>query len=767
MRFLYTIPLISLLLLLGNSTIQSVIEAPAVPPTTVDVIKSSRTDLFDTLKTDLSDYIWPTDASMKVTSSFAEYRTTHFHGGIDISTNGVSGYKVFSVRDGYVYRIRITPNGYGKMMYVKHKDGYYSTYAHLLTFSDTVNAAARQEQYRKGTFAIDLTLDSTKIPVKKGDIIAYTGESGFGPPHLHFEIRDENQNPINPMLCKNYEIQDNIPPRIQRVMVTPLSFNSNVENAPRTKMMSRFPGKNHRYRIPQTIRVHGMIGFSVDASDRKEGTYSKAGVHKMELYLDDSLIYAMHLDRVPADETKEIDLHYDFPTLLRGWGKFQKLYIDKGNSLPFYDQQPVGTGIINTDAFNEGEHEYRIVCKDIHDNSTEITGKLLANHQPALQISQVGDDEITLVGNALESVEKCYLFGRKNTSPDWIQHTLPKGRFENAENKKLLLPVRTKDYDVIKIMAESKWGSRSAPMFYFNKKPQGTPREIHLSTDIFNDYVQFTLSATGVFTSPPTLTVQEGEAQQTVHLDAIDLYKYYGVFVPSPTYAGLRIVHTNAEINGKPSSTSDSFDLYSIPTDRSTSFTVFNNILTISFDSAAVYKPLNMEISSDVINNSNVYILEPEDVLLNKGIKVSVKAGDNAELDHRALYFRANGGWTFQTSTLDKGGNTFSTMLTRTLGELTIFRDEQPPMFERLHTSAQRGIANVSFRYHDNLSGVDPDEIKMYVDDKLVIPEIDGEHNRVWYKGEEHLSKGKHSLRVTMSDRMKNESEVSRVLTVK
>ena len=100
---------------------------------------------FDSVKTDLRDYIWPTDASTKVTSAFAEYRTTHFHGGIDIGTNGRTGYRVFSVRDGEVYRIRITPNGYGKMLYVRHEDGYFSTYAHLLTFSDTIDAVSRRE----------------------------------------------------------------------------------------------------------------------------------------------------------------------------------------------------------------------------------------------------------------------------------------------------------------------------------------------------------------------------------------------------------------------------------------------------------------------------------------------------------------------------------------------------------------------------------------------------------------------------------------------
>ena len=116
----------------------------AVPEFTYNIISApSAGSNFDTIKTDLSDYIWPTDASHRITSSFAEYRSTHFHGGIDISTNGRKGYPVYAVRDGFVYRIRISPTGYGKMLYVKHKDGYVSTYAHLQTFN-------RSEERRVG-----------------------------------------------------------------------------------------------------------------------------------------------------------------------------------------------------------------------------------------------------------------------------------------------------------------------------------------------------------------------------------------------------------------------------------------------------------------------------------------------------------------------------------------------------------------------------------------------------------------------------------------
>ena len=262
-KILFNTGVLLFMLLVATSAIVSDINSTrALPPPPLPG-PPARTE-FDSIKTDLKDYMWPTDASTKITSSFAEYRSTHFHGGIDISTNGQTGYKVFAVRDGYVYRIRIMANGYGKMLYIKHRDGYYSTYAHLLTFSDDINSLARKEQYRLGTYAIDLTLDPSVAPVKKGDVVAFTGDSGFGPPHLHFELRDENLNPINPLLCENFMVGDNIPPSIRRVMVTPLNASSWIDNSLRPKILSRFPGRKSHVRIPQTLRAHGLIGPVLD-----------------------------------------------------------------------------------------------------------------------------------------------------------------------------------------------------------------------------------------------------------------------------------------------------------------------------------------------------------------------------------------------------------------------------------------------------------------------------------------------------------------------
>jgi hypothetical protein len=73
----------------------------------------------------------------------------------------------------------------------------------------------------------------------------------------------------------------------------------------------------------------------------------------------------------------------------------------------------------------------------------------------------------------------------------------------------------------------------------------------------------------------------------------------------------------------------------------------------------------------------------------------------------------------------------------------------------------------VSFRYHDNLSGVDPAEIKLYIDGKLAIPEIDGEHSLATYMSDSPLERGKHTLTIAMKDRAKNEFTTIRIFKIR
>ena len=147
-------------------------------------------------------FIAPLDPPLILTGTFGEIRNNHFHSGIDLSTDEDEGYPVMAAADGYVSRIKIAPDGYGKALYVTHPNGFVTVYGHLQKFTSQVNSFIRRIQYERQEFAMDINPAINEFIVKQRDVIAYSGSTGSAEgPHIHFEIRDEkSEEPINPLL---------------------------------------------------------------------------------------------------------------------------------------------------------------------------------------------------------------------------------------------------------------------------------------------------------------------------------------------------------------------------------------------------------------------------------------------------------------------------------------------------------------------------------------------------------------------------------------
>ena len=175
-------------------------------------------------------YNWPTNASKIISSSFGEFREGHFHAGIDISTNGRIGYKVFSVDSGYVWRVKVSPYGGGKALYIKQSDGNLMVFYHLDRFAPKIQKLIDKKQTLSGKYRQDIYLKSGRIKVKKGEIVAYTGATGSGPPHLHVELRKPEDTPINPFQ-NGFKSADKYSPKIRKLLFTPLDSKSSVENS--------------------------------------------------------------------------------------------------------------------------------------------------------------------------------------------------------------------------------------------------------------------------------------------------------------------------------------------------------------------------------------------------------------------------------------------------------------------------------------------------------------------------------------------------------
>ena len=144
--------------------------------------------------------IWPTDAGNSYSSNFGEYRDDHFHMGLDIRTNGVTGYKVFAVENGYISRIVTNYSGYGKAIYHKTTSGKTYVYSHLDKFSPIMERVLKLQQAKNKKYSIRTNFSPNEFRVKKGDVIGVTGETGYAfGPNLHFEVRDETDAALDPL----------------------------------------------------------------------------------------------------------------------------------------------------------------------------------------------------------------------------------------------------------------------------------------------------------------------------------------------------------------------------------------------------------------------------------------------------------------------------------------------------------------------------------------------------------------------------------------
>ena len=245
-----------------------------------------------------NDYLWPTDASKTITTVFGDIRPFRYHTGIDIRTYGINGLDIYSIEDGYVSRIAVSPSGYGKVIYIKMIDGNTSVYAHLDSFNETLERFKDKLQKECACFSFDHTFLENQYPVKKGDIIGYTGDSGsLSGPHIHFEIRNKKGEPFNPLLT-NYSIKDNTPPYPKKKILNNLNKDSFINGLPQNQEFDLEEISDNEYVISDIISVSGEIGISAEIYDKIDDQPFNFGLYKIKLEIDSTIVYHAEYNHV-------------------------------------------------------------------------------------------------------------------------------------------------------------------------------------------------------------------------------------------------------------------------------------------------------------------------------------------------------------------------------------------------------------------------------------------------------------------------------------
>ncbi|PQJ12911.1 hypothetical protein CJD36_003965 [Flavipsychrobacter stenotrophus] len=327
----------------------------------------------------------PLDIPIFLAGNFGECRPGHFHSGIDIKTKGEENEPVHAAGDGYVSRIKMEKGGFGHGLYITHPNGYTTLYAHLNNFSPAIQKYVKDKQYEKQRWDVDLQLTPSQFPVKKGDQIAWSGNTGASTaPHLHFEIRNsKTEHPLNPELF-GLTIVDNIAPIIREIAIdtgniyesTPLFIkvtNNNIVARPVKGLLDTFTGP-----------LPGMIGIGINADDFMNGSDNSLTFYTAKLYMDDKLQVQVTLDDIGYDETRYINAYADYRTkeLYKKW--VQSLFQLPGNQLNgIFSNLNGSKGRLD---ISDGKaHKIEIVLADDRNNETRVPFYIRSTRPTAAQ----------------------------------------------------------------------------------------------------------------------------------------------------------------------------------------------------------------------------------------------------------------------------------------------------------------------------------------------------------------------------------------------
>ena len=671
-------------------------------------------------ESDAQDFTWPTDASRLMTSSFGEYRPGHFHAGIDVKTWGQEGYRVFASADGYILQTRVSPYGYGKVIYQKSVEGHTFVYAHLSGFAPFLERIVRSEQIRRNRYAVRKTFKPRMVTVRKGELIGYTGSSGSGVPHLHFEVRDSLGYPFNPLFL-NYGLEDLTPPTLQAVAVTPLSYGSTVNGdfVPDIVPIRRI--RRDRYILDRIIRVWGKVGISLSAYDQAEGAWNRFSVFRIRLYIDDVSVFSVNYDRFSYDETYQVDLDRDFR--LKSWGEgfFHKLYRGAGNTLSFYDSDSPAAGILLTD---EGYRDSETVAADVGFRSTD-------------------DIEFLTPGDHILRIEVSDYFGNVSELRGILRCAPPE--------------------------AERPFNASGTTDSGNETSRQASASSLLMERQFFDDFIYYRIEDGEHAGSFPTLFVELNAWDRTfVPLFSQGRGGYSGVYPLERGTEGLLVSELRS--SGKTPRNCvirDSLQVFEVSPDQGGTIRSPDGRCQIVIPRRVAYRRFTgfcrMEHISTVWGTESLqYRFYPDDIPLRGRARVYIDARSIPGQKNKMGIYSINGeGETSFVGNGWKGGNL--TAWTGSLGSYSVLQDTIPPSVRFIYPEEQSHISDVKphivVEFADSLSGLYGERnYTMILDGNRLIVEYVPSEDLGRCLVDESLASGPHDLEIIVRDRAGNVS---------
>src|SRR6187401_1700132 len=343
----------------------------------------------------------PLNLPMSLSANFGELRPNHWHMGLDIRTDQKENLPVLASADGYIAHIGIRSLSFGKFIIINHPNGYSTLYAHLNEFYPELEKYVREKQTGKESWAIELDFTRNDFKVKKGDLIAKSGNTGGSQgPHLHFEIRDtKSDRSLNPLLF-GFDIADNVPPTLTRLAIYDRSISTYLQTP---QMISVVKTDSGYFTKPRKILTgYKKLSFAITATDRVSGSNGANGIYAGYLYYYSDPQIAFIIDSITYDESDYINAHIDKRYRNAGGPFLQHLSKLPGFRGRVYEELE-GTGVIElNDTF---VHDLRIEVLDANDNLSTLNFQIQYNDGIAQKIRRTSTGRL-LIPNQVNIIEE-------------------------------------------------------------------------------------------------------------------------------------------------------------------------------------------------------------------------------------------------------------------------------------------------------------------------------------------------------------------------